>query len=138
MTALVAADVPASFINSQQSRAEVSAVFRELNKSTPSCKLLYITPEQFVKSSSLQSLLTGLHRRGLLARLVIDEVAFLVLFSFQRQTLKHRSICMHIVHVHKLCRITVLATVVVAFVFKPDPFDIAYSVKSIQSSFASS
>ena len=77
VTALVAADVPASFINSQQTRTEVSAVFRELNKPLPTCKLLYITPEQFVKSSSLQSLLTGLHSRGLLARLVIDEEACL-------------------------------------------------------------
>lgn len=73
MTALLAADVPASFINSQQTRTEVSAVFRELNKPAPTCKLLYITPEQFVKSSSLQTLLTNLHRRGMLARLVIDE-----------------------------------------------------------------
>lgn len=66
-------DVPASFINSQQTRAEVSAVFRELNKPMPTCKLLYITPEQFVKSTSLQNLLTSLRRRGLLARLVVDE-----------------------------------------------------------------
>ena len=70
----MAADIPASFINSQQTRTEVSAVFRELNKPMPTCKLLYITPEQFVKSSSLQSLLTGLFNRGLLSRLVIDEV----------------------------------------------------------------
>ncbi len=70
----MSADIPASFINSQQTRTEVSAVFRELNKPTPTCKLLYITPEQFVKSTSLQSLLTGLFNRGLLSRLVIDEV----------------------------------------------------------------
>lgn len=73
VTGLTNTDVPASFINSQQTRAEVSAVFRELNKPLPTCKLLYITPEQFVKSTSLQSLLTSLHRRGLLARLVVDE-----------------------------------------------------------------
>ncbi|KAA6428957.1 MAG: ATP-dependent DNA helicase Q-like 1-like, partial [Trebouxia sp. A1-2] len=73
VTALVSADIPASFINSQQTRTEVSAVFRELNKPLPTCKLLYITPEQFVKSTSLQSLLTGLSNRGLLSRLVIDE-----------------------------------------------------------------
>lgn len=71
----MAADVPASFINSQQTRAEVSAVFRELSKPRPTCKLLYITPEQFVKSTSLHRLLAGLHTRGLLARLVVDEVS---------------------------------------------------------------
>lgn len=70
----MAADIPASFINSQQTRTEVSAVFRELNKPMPTCKLLYITPEQFVKSTSLQNMLTGLFNRGLLSRLVIDEV----------------------------------------------------------------
>lgn len=39
-----------------------------------SCKLLYVTPEQFVKGTTLQSALQKLHSRGLLARIVIDEV----------------------------------------------------------------
>lgn len=74
MTALIKADIPASFISSQQSKAEVLAVLTELRKAQPSCKLLYVTPEQLVKSSSLQGVLTALHSRKLLARLVIDEV----------------------------------------------------------------
>lgn len=81
----MAADIPASFINSQQTSTEVSAVFRELNKPMPTCKLLYITPEQFVKSSSLQSLLTGLFNRGLLSRLVIDEVMQCLAWLLGRQ-----------------------------------------------------
>ena len=67
-------DVPASFINSQSTNTEKSAVFRELNKPIPTCKLLYITPEQFVTNTSLHGLLASLHGRGLLQRLVIDEV----------------------------------------------------------------
>ena len=74
VTALIEADIPASFISSQQTKAEVAAVFAELSKAQPTCKLLYVTPEQLVKSSRLQSVLSSLQNRGLLARLVIDEV----------------------------------------------------------------
>lgn len=76
VTALTVADIPASFISSQQSKAEVLAVLTELRKAQPTCKLLYVTPEQLVKSSSLQSVLTALHKRKLLARLVVDEVSY--------------------------------------------------------------
>lgn len=78
VTALIQADIPASFISSQQTKTEVTAVLSELKKAQPTCKLLYVTPEQLVKSSSLQSILSALHNRGLLARLVIDEVACLL------------------------------------------------------------
>lgn len=74
VTSLVNTGVPASFINSQSTNTEKSAVLRELNKPMPTCKLLYITPEQFVANSSLHSLLASLHGKGLLQRLVIDEV----------------------------------------------------------------
>jgi bloom syndrome protein len=40
----------------------------------PSVKLLYVTPEQLVKSDSLRGLLQDLRQRQLLARFVIDEV----------------------------------------------------------------
>jgi hypothetical protein len=38
-------------------------------------KLLYVTPEQLVKSDSLRGLLQDLRQRQLLARFVIDEVS---------------------------------------------------------------
>ena len=41
---------------------------------SPTCKLLYVTPEQLVRNGTLHDLLAGLHRRGRLARLVVDEV----------------------------------------------------------------
>ena len=43
---------------------------------SPTCKLLYVTPEQLVRNGTLHELLAGLHRRGRLARLVVDEVPF--------------------------------------------------------------
>ena len=81
VTALVKADVPATFLSSQQTPSERDAVLQELRKAQPTCKLLYLTPEQLVKSSALQDALSELHRRNLLARLVIDEVRSLVLKS---------------------------------------------------------
>ena len=36
-------------------------------------KLLYVTPEQLVASRALEDALCALQRRGLLARLVVDE-----------------------------------------------------------------
>ena len=41
---------------------------------SPTCKLLYVTPEQLVRNGILHDLLAGLHCRGRLARLVVDEV----------------------------------------------------------------
>ena len=49
-------------------------MLRELSKPRPTCKLLYVTPEQLVQSSSLNNVLGRLHAADLLARLVIDEV----------------------------------------------------------------
>ena len=67
--------IPATFISSQQSKAELLAVLRELSSAGgPSCKLLYVTPEQLVKSTGLNNILGRLYQQGLLARLVVDEV----------------------------------------------------------------
>lgn len=65
--------VPATYISSQQSESEKQAVRMELAKARPTVKLLYVTPEQFVKAPSLQNSLRDLHRRGLFALLVVDE-----------------------------------------------------------------
>ena len=66
--------VPATYLNSQQSKAETGSVYSELRKAAPSCKLLYVTPEQLCKNAALQEILGGLQARGALARMVIDEV----------------------------------------------------------------
>ena len=65
--------IPSSFLSSQQTKAESVAVLRELNKPQPTIKLLYVTPEQIVKSQALTSVLTKLDKAGLFARVVVDE-----------------------------------------------------------------
>lgn len=67
--------IPATFLSSQQGRTEAVAVLRELNKARPTCKLLYVTPEQLVKSSALNDILRRLNENGMLARVVIDEAS---------------------------------------------------------------
>ena len=47
---------------------------QELHKERPSLKLLYVTPEQLVASTTLIEALQDLRRRGLLPRFVVDEV----------------------------------------------------------------
>lgn len=49
-------------------------MLRELSKDRPTCKLLYITPEQLAKSAALLEKLTRLNRLGLLSLFVVDEV----------------------------------------------------------------
>ena len=71
--ALVDKDYPATYLSSSQTERERKAVYRELAKTRPTIKLLYLTPEQFVKSGALQDILGRLHRAGLLSRLVVDE-----------------------------------------------------------------
>eukprot|EP00884_Botryococcus_braunii_P017832 jgi/Botrbrau1/4732/Bobra.0137s0004.1 len=65
--------IPATYLNSQQGAEERKAVYRELSKAVPSCKLLYITPEQLAKSGTLMNILLRLHERGLFAAFVVDE-----------------------------------------------------------------
>ena len=65
--------MPATYLSSQQGARERRAVMAELAADAPTCKLLYVTPEQLVKSAELVKALQRLSQCGLLARLVIDE-----------------------------------------------------------------
>lgn len=47
--------VPATYLSSAQSRGDAQAVYKELSKMRPSCKLLYVTPVS-LKGGMLQSL----------------------------------------------------------------------------------
>ena len=73
LCSLACGGVPATYLSSQQTKGDAAAVYRELQKDTPSCKLLYVTPEQLVKSERLRGVLQCLHQRGLFARIVVDE-----------------------------------------------------------------
>uniref|UniRef100_A0A1I7T0U9 ATP-dependent DNA helicase n=1 Tax=Caenorhabditis tropicalis TaxID=1561998 RepID=A0A1I7T0U9_9PELO len=48
-------------------------IYSDLTSDTPTIKLLYVTPEKISASGRLGSVFYNLHRRGLLARFVIDE-----------------------------------------------------------------
>ncbi|GAB4835756.1 ATP-dependent DNA helicase Q-like 1 [Ancistrocladus abbreviatus] len=65
--------IPATFLNSQQSASQTSAVLQELRKDKPSCKLLYVTPERVVGKPSFLETLKWMHRKGQLAGFVVDE-----------------------------------------------------------------
>ncbi|KAG9458921.1 hypothetical protein H6P81_003429 [Aristolochia fimbriata] len=65
--------IPATFLNSQQSAAQASAVISELRKNKPSCKLLYVTPERIAGNMSFMEILKSLDQKGQLAGFIIDE-----------------------------------------------------------------
>ncbi|KAJ7516833.1 hypothetical protein O6H91_21G000600 [Diphasiastrum complanatum] len=66
-------DIPAALINSHQTSSQAASVIQELRKQSPSCKLLYVTPEKIASSDTFWTLLKSLQAKGQLARFVIDE-----------------------------------------------------------------
>ena len=71
MSAILAAFSSLDLSASQQSPQIVEPCVAQ---DSPTCKLLYVTPEQFCNNTLLQELLVALRRRQLFPRLVIDEV----------------------------------------------------------------
>ncbi|XP_057423229.1 ATP-dependent DNA helicase Q-like 1 [Lotus japonicus] len=65
--------IPATFLNSQQTASQATAVLQELRKDKPSCKLLYVTPERIAGNQSFREILKYMHQKGLLAGFVVDE-----------------------------------------------------------------
>ncbi|XP_057963341.1 ATP-dependent DNA helicase Q-like 1 [Malania oleifera] len=65
--------IPATFLNSQQTASQATAVLQELRQEKPSCKLLYVTPERIGGSLSFLDVLKCLHWKGQLAGFVVDE-----------------------------------------------------------------
>ncbi|XP_020209079.1 ATP-dependent DNA helicase Q-like 1 [Cajanus cajan] len=65
--------IPATFLNSQQTASQATAVLQELRKDKPSCKLLYVTPERIAGNQSFLEILKCMHQKGQLAGFVVDE-----------------------------------------------------------------
>lgn len=65
--------IPAASLSSALPEATRRAVLRELEAGAPTLKLLYVTPEQLVKSDALATRLARLATSNRLARLVVDE-----------------------------------------------------------------
>lgn len=74
MTKLLTLDIPAAHLSGDMKDSEASKVYNKLNQAEPGLKLLYVTPEKLTASPALRGCLTGLYKRGKLARFVIDEV----------------------------------------------------------------
>ena len=66
--------VPATYLNSHQTKEQRTCVLRELAKPLPSCKLLYVTPEQLAACEALKDILSRLTSRKLISLFVVDEV----------------------------------------------------------------
>lgn len=65
-------NIAASVLNSELTKKQKDAVYDDLNRPTPTLKLLYVTPE-LVAMSHFQALLSKLHRQGKISLFVVDE-----------------------------------------------------------------
>ncbi|XP_035778493.1 Bloom syndrome protein homolog [Anopheles albimanus] len=66
-------DIPAGSLSGEAQLADVQRIYDDLYSSCPVLKLLYVTPEKISSSAKFQNLLSALHRRRQLGRIVIDE-----------------------------------------------------------------
>ncbi|KAL9933079.1 hypothetical protein V8E36_007797 [Tilletia maclaganii] len=70
---LMSKDIPALALTGEQTKDVRDFVMSELCQPVPSVKLLYVTPEFVTKSGRAREIFGLLHRRGQLARFVVDE-----------------------------------------------------------------
>jgi len=73
VTSLLALGIPSCFISSQQTPSTLTSIYRELSMPLPSCKLVFVTPEQLASNMRLRDALVCLHQRHLVARIAVDE-----------------------------------------------------------------
>ncbi|GAA6009745.1 hypothetical protein JCM11491_001084 [Sporobolomyces phaffii] len=70
---LIDKDIPVVFLNSTMPAADKRFAMECLRSDPPQTCLAYVTPEQIVNSGQFRGILSDLHRRGQLARFVLDE-----------------------------------------------------------------
>lgn len=73
VTKLVNNGIPAISLCGNTTEKIKKSIFQDLEGNDPDIKMLYVTPEMAVNSPKLGSMFDGLYRRGLFARLVVDE-----------------------------------------------------------------
>jgi bloom syndrome protein len=66
-------DILALPLSGEMTEKERCAIFSELNRDPPICKIYYVTPEFISKSQQFKSSIANLVRNRRLARFVIDE-----------------------------------------------------------------
>ncbi|GAA5930476.1 uncharacterized protein JCM15063_004817 [Sporobolomyces koalae] len=70
---LIEKDIPVVFLNSTMPAADRKFAIECLRSDPPQTCLAYVTPEQIVNSGQFRGILAELHRKGQLARFVLDE-----------------------------------------------------------------
>ncbi|KAK0416166.1 hypothetical protein QR680_012324 [Steinernema hermaphroditum] len=65
--------IPCEALTSDLAQSAVDQIYAQLTNREVTLKLLYVTPEKIAASGKLKSMFRCLHRRGQLARFVIDE-----------------------------------------------------------------
>ncbi|GAA5952535.1 hypothetical protein JCM3765_002199 [Sporobolomyces pararoseus] len=70
---LIEKDIPVVFLNSTMPATDKKFAMDCLRYDPPQTCLAYVTPEQIVNSAQFRGILSDLHRRGQLARFVLDE-----------------------------------------------------------------
>ena len=66
-------DIVALPLSGEMTEKERSAIFSELNRNPPICKIFYVTPEFVSKSHQFKNSIANLCRQKKLSRFVIDE-----------------------------------------------------------------
>ncbi|XP_031636552.1 Bloom syndrome protein homolog [Contarinia nasturtii] len=70
---LQALDINAKNLSGEQALQDVNNIYRELDASPPTVKVLYVTPEKISASARLQDVMQRLYNNQRVARFVIDE-----------------------------------------------------------------
>uniref|UniRef100_A0A6B2KXX8 ATP-dependent DNA helicase n=1 Tax=Arcella intermedia TaxID=1963864 RepID=A0A6B2KXX8_9EUKA len=68
-----ALDIPCSFLGSNQTEEETTAIYSDLRSGNIENKILFVTPERIVRSEGFLSRLENLYSRQKIDRFVIDE-----------------------------------------------------------------
>lgn len=77
-------DVVARNLSGEQTFADVSKIYSELESDPPRLKILYVTPEKVSASSRLQDCFQKLYQKDRISRFVIDEAHVNILFHSQK------------------------------------------------------
>ena len=69
------ADIPCAFFSGTQDWQQQREIFDQLQSMPPAVKIVFVTPEKVAKSDAIMRVFDQLHLRGMLARVIVDEVS---------------------------------------------------------------
>ncbi len=68
------ADIPCAFFSGTQEWQQQREIMDQLQSMPPAVKIVFVTPEKVAKSDAIMRVFDQLHQRGMLARVIVDEV----------------------------------------------------------------